>query len=133
MEELKGFLFPFKRGADGNFMFGGGNDLTKSDLKTVVMIDKGERPILKDIGSIISKALFGYVDNISSQSLVKSYLLDPIRENVPNVIVEEEDITMKEIKAKPTENEKNVLLVRIEYESTLNELKDNVEIPFILE
>ncbi len=133
MEELQGFLFPFKRGADGNFMFGGGDELIKSDLKTVVMIDKDERPILKDIGSLVSKALFGYVDNVSSQSLVKSYLLKPIQDNVPYVVVEEDDITMKEIKAKPTENEKNVLLIRIEYENILNELKDNVGIPFELE
>lgn len=133
MEELKGFLFPFKRGDDGNFMFGGGDDLMKSDLKTVTMIDKGERPILKDVGSFVSKALFGYVDNVSSQSLVKSYFLEPISENVPNVIVEEEDITMKEIKAKPTENEKNVLLVRVEYDSVVNGLKDYVDIPFELE
>lgn len=133
MKELKGPLFPFKRGADGNFMFGGGDDLVKSNIKVCVMIDKEERPMEKDIGSLISKALFGYVDNISSQSLVKSYLLEPINQYVPYAIVEEKDITMKEIKAKETEKEKNVLLVRIEYESILNELKDNIEIPFELE
>lgn len=127
-ENLKGFLYPFQLNSGGTFRFGSGYDVIDSDVKMAILIEIGERPIFKNIGSNISKILFSNFDenNISLITAIKDIIKNSINKNVRYAVVENDtDIEIRKI---VDDKKLNSILIRVGYRATINQEKRQVEI-----
>ena len=127
-ENLKGLIYPFELNSGGTFRFESGYDVIDSDVKMAVIIELGERPVLKDIGSKVSKILFSNFDenNISLITALKDIIRTAVNNNVKYAIIDSyEDI---DIRKNVDEKKIKSILISIRYRVTINQEKRQVEI-----
>ena len=130
--EVKGILYPFERGDDGNFRFGGGNELVESDIKTIIFIEKNERPVFKNVGNAAISRIFDNLTDVNSLTALKSLIADSINQFVQYAEVKAEEIVIK--KRTPVNKiDKTIIEATVPYYSTINGQKESIDIPFPLE
>ena len=110
IEIKKAPAYPFKRGTDGIFKMGIGEDLTLMNLKTSILTGLGSLPMKKHIGSQIDRILF-LPEDVSRDTLIKQYVYNAIE-------IFEVDVFIFDVISKNIEGKENQINLQIVYGET---------------
>jgi uncharacterized protein len=119
----RGFKFPFsvQRGAMAPAE---GEDSIKESVILILSTARGERVMRPDFGSRLNELVFA-PNNMSTATLIRSYMEEALREWEPRIEVEDITVTPS--------SDKSLLEVSIDYSVKSSNSKYNLVYPFFLE
>ena len=115
--------WPWERDAGGAWPMASGNDLLAQEVKQAILIGKGERPMLKDVGSTLSRLLFS-LEGEQRDAVATEYSRQAVHQSVPRVYVDA--VVIEET----TTNTGTQLVAKVDYRETGSAIPGHLEFPF---
>ncbi len=110
---------------DGGIAYSEGEDSIKESIMIILGTAKGARVMRPDFGCDINRLVFA-LNNTTTATLAESYIREALLKWEPRIEVTDMNIATDE-------EERNKLLVNIEYIIKTSNTKDNLVYPFYLE
>lgn len=110
---------------DGEIASSEGEDSIKESIKIILGTAKGERVMRPDFGCDINEIVFAPI-NTSTGTLIDFHIREAL-------LIWEPRIDLLNVHVSPDENEKNKLVINIEYIVKASNTKSNLVYPFYLE
>ena len=110
---------------DGEISSSEGEDSIKESIKIILGTAKGERVMRPDFGCDINEIAFAPI-NTSTGTLIDFHIREAL-------LIWEPRIDLLNVHVSPDENEKNKLVINIEYMVKASNTKSNLVYPFYLE
>lgn len=110
---------------DGEIASSEGEDSIKESIKIILGTAKGERVMRPDFGCDINEIVFAPM-NTSTGTLIDFHIREAL-------LIWEPRIDLLNVHVSPDENEKNKLVINIEYMVKASNTKSNLVYPFYLE
>lgn len=110
---------------DGEIASSEGEDSIKESIKIILGTAKGERVMRPDFGCDINEIVFAPI-NTSTGTLIDFHIREAL-------LIWEPRIDLLNVHVSPDENEKNKLVINIEYMVKASNTKSNLVYPFYLE
>lgn len=110
---------------DGEISSSEGEDSIKESIKIILGTAKGERVMRPDFGCDINEIVFAPI-NTSTGTLIDFHIREAL-------LIWEPRIDLLNVHVSPDENEKNKLVINIEYMVKASNTKSNLVYPFYLE
>jgi len=110
---------------DGEIASSEGEDSIKESIKIILGTAKGERVMRPDFGCDINEIVFAPI-NTSTGTLIDFHIREAL-------LIWEPRIDLLNVHVSPDENEKNKLIINIEYMVKASNTKSNLVYPFYLE
>ena len=110
---------------DGKIASSEGEDSIKESIRIILGTAKGERVMRPDFGCDINEIVFAPI-NTSTGTLIDFHIREAL-------LIWEPRIDLLNVHVSPDENEKNKLIINIEYMVKASNTKSNLVYPFYLE